>query len=82
MQTRIIRTETSSDGLVNVVALNKSKRLLLLDDDTVVPMVSLCDSDGDEVSDIEDAVYTVFMLPDGKWSYCFFADYDEGSLVH
>lgn len=60
---------------VNVMKINRDTREIMLDDGSVLPMVTLSNADADDV-DMEDATFATVQLPDGGWIAVMFEDFE------
>lgn len=62
--------------MADIAAINRTKCLAILDDDSIVPITNLYDADGDETDDLNEAV--AFVAGEGKrWFTRPFSDFEE-----
>lgn len=61
----------------HIAAINKGQRQVILNDGSICPMASLHESDGEEVDDMEFAVFATVQLPDGTWTPVMFDEYGD-----
>ena len=61
--------------MVDVVAINRKRRLAITDDDRLVPITNLIDSSGEETDDVDEAITGVVRVSEHVWVVVVFADY-------
>lgn len=64
-----------------VRAINRMKRLALLDGGAVVSITTMLDIDGDETNDPEECFIAILQLPNGSWACCDIRDFED-SVSH
>lgn len=60
-----------------VTAINRSKRLALLDSGDVVLFEMMLDIDGDVTNDPDECFVAILQLPCGRWAYCDLREYED-----
>lgn len=73
----------TNHDMVNIDAVNYTQKLVMLNDGTVCKMDGLFSIDDGvtiDEDDIEEADGATFQLPDGRWSYVLFMDFEAASI--
>ncbi len=66
--------------VARVVAINRTKRLALLDSGAVVEIASMIDIDGDKTDDPEECLVAIVQLPNGMWSCCDLREFEDSKM--
>lgn len=60
-----------------VVAINRTRRLVLLDSGAVVPIETMIDADGERTNDPDECFCAIVQLPCGRWACCDLREFED-----
>lgn len=63
--------------MIDVLAVNRKRRIAILDTDEIVQFTTLLDGDGDETDDMDHSVFAVGQMADGRWLVVDISAYDN-----
>lgn len=67
---------------MDVVSINRGKRLALTDDDAVLRFVLMLDRDGDETEDVDEALVAIVQHPNGRWLVIDLTAFEVTGTIH
>lgn len=67
---------------MDVVSINRGKRLALTDDDAVVRFALMLDCNGDETEDVDEALVAIAQHPNGRWLVIDLTAFEATGTVH